>query len=493
MHNLLNSNDFFSRENIGIFLLFIISTCWFAYQHSAFISWDFSVYVLNAKYLFEEGYYFELLRAPFTPFLIGMIAFLTGWKLAEYVYILIVSLLFLFSSCRLAESLKFNEFYFYAISLNFFILLHGLLNGTELLSLSFFQLFLANLIKNKDSGYWLSFASLTRYSFLAFSPLLIFYKNWKKMLFNFLVFLIPWLPWLAFNYLKYGNVFASVADNYALNVMYRKEIAQPFNLFHFLLATNFLLPFISIGLLITLYRLSNYARKSLIIFLKRKTEISMFFVLLISIFIYSNTPLKEARYLFPTCTPSFYFSYIGIKKIWKKRFSYVLILPILSFLSLFFYILYIQPPTFQKESKIFIDSIETLKSLNLSECSIMSNGWVLLNYFGQPSKPLLRMELLSYYLKEGETILLFTHENEQFSQTYLIYKSENYIILKNKTECKKKEIFNIPYISQLNTTIYLLNNKTIETNYCKILFENKILSSVCVLINDLFGLLIRKI
>jgi hypothetical protein len=306
MHNLLNNNDFFTRENIGIFLLFIISTCWFVYQHSVFISWDFSAYVLNAKYLFDEGYYFELLRAPLAPFLIGMIAFLTGWKVAEYVYILIVSLLFLFSSCKLAESLKFNKFYFYAISLNFFILLHGLLNGTELLSLSFFQLFLANLIKNKDSGYWLSFASLTRYSFLAFSPLLIFHKNWKKILFNFLVFLIPWLPWLVFNYLKYGNIFASIADNYALNVMYRREIAQPFNLFHFLLATNFSLPFILIGLLITVYRLTNSARKSLIIFLKRKTEISMFFVLLVGIFIYSTIPLKEGvhigkRYLSSFC------------------------------------------------------------------------------------------------------------------------------------------------------------------------------------------------
>ncbi len=61
---------------IYMFVLFIISTSYFLYQNINNYSWDFVSYLLNYEYLFQEGNYFEILRPPMMPFLLGVLSFL---------------------------------------------------------------------------------------------------------------------------------------------------------------------------------------------------------------------------------------------------------------------------------------------------------------------------------------------------------------------------------------------------------------------------------
>ena len=91
------------KNNFLIVILFIISTSFFIFQHYNMLSWDFSSYVLNAKYLFYNGTYFEVYRAPMASFLLGF--FLLFNNLSEYLYIIFVSSLFFYANIKLSTIL----------------------------------------------------------------------------------------------------------------------------------------------------------------------------------------------------------------------------------------------------------------------------------------------------------------------------------------------------------------------------------------------------
>ena len=86
-------------------LVFLISTFVFIYQRSLIHSWDFSVYIMNARYLFYDGTYFELYRAPMVPFLLAIFNIFTE-SLGKYLFVIFVSILFFISSVYLGKVLR---------------------------------------------------------------------------------------------------------------------------------------------------------------------------------------------------------------------------------------------------------------------------------------------------------------------------------------------------------------------------------------------------
>ena len=102
--NLKKCKDLFLKNKFIIFL-YLASTAFFIYQHTTGLSWDFSVHALNAKYIFDSGYYFEWNRPPLPTFLIGIFSAF-GWKAAEYLFIIAVSTLLFFSSLFFADIFK---------------------------------------------------------------------------------------------------------------------------------------------------------------------------------------------------------------------------------------------------------------------------------------------------------------------------------------------------------------------------------------------------
>lgn len=163
-----NFKNFLLQKANKLNIVLFFATAFFLLGHFLYQGWDFSAYVLNAQYMFSDGNYFELYRAPLTSVLLGVFSFL-GWKGAEYTYILFCSILFFFSSILLTRNLKLDEFYFYLFSVNGFVLLFGLIEGTELLALALLELFLVFLIKNKwYAGAFLGLVCLTRYPLVVF-------------------------------------------------------------------------------------------------------------------------------------------------------------------------------------------------------------------------------------------------------------------------------------------------------------------------------------
>jgi len=354
------------------------------------------------------------------PFIIGLFSFF-GWRVAEFIFIVLTSFLFMYSSARLAKSIKFNPTAFYAISLNLYVLNNGLINGTELLSLIFLELFLTFLIENKSfSGLFLVLSALSRYTGLALFPLIFLHLKINKIFKSLILFGATITLWFIYNYYKWGNFFTSIADQYANNIFYRDYLIQPIQLSHFLQVQNILIPFFLIGIIIIAYKLfsqiktlKNYKLGSLLNLIDRlKIELIMLFLLVYSIYSYNNIPVKNIRYLFNLVLPTFYFSYIGlshiVKKIKDNKNLLISIAVIIFIINIS--IVVIQIPHKEYDTpQIYNSAINRLDGLNISECSVMSNSWVMLNYLNRPSLPFPRFELINKTIEQGQIIVLFKH------------------------------------------------------------------------------------
>lgn len=437
----------FIKNNPWAFAIFLIALLFFLIQHYFNLAWDFASYTLNAKYLFWGGEYFEVYRAPLISLILGPL--LVFGKFAEYIFIILVSGLFFYSVINLSDTLYERYFYKYNIKkkllrvlfvffcFNPFVLMHGLLNGTELLGASFFILFLVYFVKNKYSGHWLALAVLSRYNFLIFLPFLLFNKNWKKILKNLGLFLLIVFPWLLFNFLKYGNWFTSILDSYHLNILSREAATQSFQLSQLLPVFNWFIPFFILGLVFVLWKIYNrYPLKSF------KHEVLFFIIGLFFFYDFYSTPFKIIRYTFNMFLPIAFFCVLGItfflnkmknkgsvKKVKKILF---IILGIGFIISLGFLINTEYENYYNHD--IYLHVQQDLESLGLENCTVLSSHWVPLNYYKENT--LLLESEMEEAISKGNVVVVFkgmptmddTFDEKDLENNPVILEREGYFI-----------------------------------------------------------------
>jgi|APSaa5957512576_1039674.scaffolds.fasta_scaffold01023_2 hypothetical protein len=458
--------NFKTKEHQSIFLMFILTTFFLIFQHKTAQSWDFSVYVLNAKYLFSNGTYFELYRAPLASGLLGLL-FIFG-KLSEYIYLIITSTLFLIANLKLSNSIfkkypkkELAQLIFYFFSLSIFVLVYATSVGTELLGLAFFELFLAALINKKVSGHYLGLAILTRYNFLIFFPFLFFNKNYKKIIKNtFLTFIII-LPWGIFNFIRYNNWFASIIDSYALNVYLRDYIFQSFNFLIIAKLTTWFLPLTIIGL--TLSILQIIKTKNL-----KSKSLSIIFILISILIIFDcyQIPLKIERYLFNLSLPIAFFSSIGFLylynkiKIPKKIIIFALVIIFLLIISTLTFGAYQRRHYTDK----FYNAAQDIKKLDLTSCEILSPHWVPVTYYTENVYALGSNSIQSsiynnkiILIFKGETTIDDLFKTSEIESTNKIYETEEYFLIGKVN------------LTKINCAPKYVYNSTIVNNHCEIL------------------------
>lgn len=471
------------KQKTIIGIIFFIVTSFFVIQQTYNYSWDFHSYILNAEYLLGEGNYFEPLRPPLMPIIIGILESVMNRTLAEYGFIILASTIFMFSCMRLAKALKFDKTIFYLISSNVYVLTLGLFNGTELLAYSFMQLFIAELILNKNSGIYLGLFVLSRYAGLMFVPLILLHKNWKKIILNCLSFFGVVFPWLLYNFNKYGNWFTSIADQYANNIYFREYISTAIDPTHFLKIIWNNAPLAILGVLgiITIIATTKIRKE------KIKNFLIIMIVASITIYSYVQTPIKSARYLFNLALPFAYLAYYGYKFLQIKLSPQIARKVVYGVFIIGLLVTFPIITTPSGNSKIYQNAIKDLEEYE--NCSIMSNGWVELNYEGRTTMDFPRKELVENRIKEGEIIVLFPHisepsyaRNETFlSQFNVIKKTEQYIIVGNG--CKPIEKNDQTYVKKLADTIEEMHGYRTEERPCQLLLKNEFLISVCEMMN----------
>lgn len=406
------------------------------------------------------------------PLMLGLIFF------EEYMFIILCSVLLFYSTKKLANALKLNEIYVYILTLNVYLLTNGFVNGTEILSFILFEFGLAYLINKKSSGGFFGLAFLARYTMLPYLAIIFFHKNIKKILINFLyaggvigIFLI-------YDYLTTGNFLTSIGNAYALNVHFRENsidfiliLRQLFEL------VNILLPFFLMGLIV----------KYKDFFSKKKEHWIMISIIVIGLYSYLTTPVKDIRYLFNLILPVIYFSYYGVvycEKILKTKnvIYFVLILNLIfGVVALDNYYEY------DKEPRVYEDAINSLEENGLSNCPISSNGWVMLNYLGLVSKASPREELIEYELMNNQTLVYFYHIPEpeyvgkEFFEDNVVYTNEDFIILSKG--CGEVKKLDETYLMNLNQSLTLMDKWSISTNPCDYVFKISKAREICKKLN----------
>ncbi len=454
----------FSKDYL-FYLLLAFSTSFFVYQHSTGISWDFSAYVLNAKYIFSSGIYFEWARPPLAPLMIGAFS-IFGWAAAEYAYIIFVSLLFAYSSVLFAKHAGIDKTLYYMLALTPFALNFGLSIGTELLQLALLQLSLAWLHSSRF-GVFVSLLSLSHYSKIVYTFLAFFKKDAKKIIATLAIVLAFFAPWLLANYLLTGDALTSIADQYALSVKFRDYMKIPASIDDVTAVGGYYLLLLPLGMYAARRKLLEEAlhlKKAIGIVYKpiaypsmdvKQTSITLgakpleeknlviLAVLLISLLTYVLIPHKEARYLFTMTLPLAYFSCLAVGKLRMWREIALLIVAMNATLAL--------------ANFTPLESAGRFTSVQADNCMLSSNAWVYLDYFGKNAEPYPGKQFVLDEIESGNRIILFKglpepdylSDRKFMDSLPKITENENYVILGNASRCAPLQKVDVTYLEQL--------------------------------------------
>jgi hypothetical protein len=481
--------NFIKKYQLVLLILFVTTT-FFLIQHFFVLSWDFISYVLNAKNMFNSGLYFETFRPPLTSFIIGLIAQIVGYPIAEVIYIIVVSVLFCISVVLLSKQLNFNAELFYLILVTPFVLHFGLINGTELLSVTLLLLGIYFIIKNNwISGLFIGLSALTRYTGIVFGVILLFHKGINKKIKAIILFCITFVPWFIYNRLKFGNFFTSIADQYHQNIVSRQDMIQIPKLIHFINIQSLLFIFTIIGILYISYKIIKKIKDK---YPDIRISIIMFIILGYTTYSYFTTPFKEARYLFAAMLPIGYFTYIGVdlvlhkiknkKTKFSKYYSQALfwILLILLITVSITLLLITQKETAQFKNN-FKEGIDFIYKNHWQDCVMYSENWIYFSYLDE-NIIMLPIEIYLEDIPKQNNRVLFLYLNSHNPDTReallknlnLIATNKNFLVFGNLENCRKK--------SEYIDLFYIPNS--LYTNPCNILF-NKIrpVEEICYFIN----------
>lgn len=380
----------FAKKEKTITALFLFSIVFFIWQLQRGIGWDMAVYILNAKYFFANGFYFELLRPPLIPAIMGILGLMLGFSLAPYAYIMLSATLHLVSSLELAKTLGIDRKIFYAFSVTPFFLMYGVQQGSEVLSLALLQFFISAIISGKSSGAFLGLSMLARYTNSFFAALLVFRGSVKNIAKDAAIAVLVFLPWLAYNAASVGSPFASLEEYFSLNVSSRALIARHISAEHIIYALGFLAPLFFAGAMLALGKVKS----------RDKKDTLMIAVALLAFLAYYVAPLKNQRFLFPIILPAAYFSERAIISMQKNAKKYLVAAIIALNISVAVYLLVSGGSEIKSASSVAFSADKN--------CSYMSNYWVYMNYYGLKTiQPPPIPEEVPIFLSQGQRIIFF--------------------------------------------------------------------------------------
>lgn len=492
-------------KNKFLLLIFLVTIIFFIVHRLLVFSWDYAVYLLNAKHIFNNGFYFEILRPPLVSFILGVFGNVFGYTLfLDIFYIIFVSVIFLAGVYLLTKELKLNTFVVYAMIFTPFMLSYAMFTGTELLFLALILFAIYFIVKNSFwAGLFLGLSALTRYTGIVFVAFIFLIKGWKNKFFAFCLYFLSFLPWFIFNKIRYGNFFTSIADQYYQNIVYRLEIIQPARMFHFIIQFSTVLSvLLSVVLIFLLFNIIR--KKTGFGFFKQITKSQKKALLIIivigiyTIYSYLTTPLKDARYLFLLVLPivSIYYLFFAYfcsslklkyRNVLKKSIVFI-------FLIVFLINLYLPYSHLEKSryatKEFYEDTKEILESNNLSDCLIVSNYWVFLNGVGLKSIPL-ESNGSNYFWIDESVIVIYKFDYDKsvldnsFKKEDFLYEDASVVVIGKK--CKTDFAPNVghrSFLEQINELAQRNYGYSVNTNACMVIFNNHpLFEKICNFVN----------
>lgn len=408
-------------------VFFLFATGLMLYQHSTGWSWDFNTYSMIGEYIFHGGAYMEWLRPPLASTAMGLLQYVFTRKISEYVFIGLTSAFFLYSSRRFSESYDLGLEKFYVFALTPAVIFFSTMNGTEMLSLAFALLFLAD-FRNSKSGLWLGLAFLTRYNFGMLIPLVVLQKDIKKIIKTGIISGLTLVPWLIYNYIQTGNPLASFGNFLMLNVFlrYTSTPLDPQNLLIMTLPTAAIL----------LAYLKPEIRKK--ITPGREDLLILSYSGLIGLS-YLTADYRSLRYLYPLTLPVGYYASKAWTHIDREKLFYAIAAVNLVVAAGGLAQTGLTPPG------KYIDSVEAVNG-----CMAESEAWVMTNYAGAPTRPHSNVNITMERLQDGYRSISFKGPEYRNLSAPVLIDNGRFTVYGYRELCKEPEKADRTYLEGFN-------------------------------------------
>ncbi|MGC9037218.1 MAG: hypothetical protein ACP5IK_00690 [Candidatus Micrarchaeia archaeon] len=360
------------KYSVLLLLLALINISVVYYQLGYY--WDLIAHILYAKGIITGNY--SLIgweRAPLTGLV--LVPFYLIFKNAAGYFYMIACILLLFAiAIHASKKLDMNESIMVSLVLTPFpIIFYSIFNGAEILS---FLFLLVGLLLFLERKYYFSFfialAILSKVIAAPFAFLILFSNNKRKAI---SLLLAPFIPWLAFNYIAFGNPIFNYIETVKV-ALHTSFYASSIGLAPLL---TLFLPFFAFYLMLMLFcRCDKKANKQLLIFLLISLAV-LFAGALMSNFIYTIP-----RWSYIVYAP---LVFVLAQKLDDKRSKAVLLLDFAFFVFSILLLPGLLKSAYNvnERNQYMINAIQYLNSHSYRE--VASNVWTLLDFYNISAIP----------------------------------------------------------------------------------------------------------
>lgn len=457
--------EFMLKYKTSLLIAYLVSSViLFFVQFSIFENWDMLTRILGGNFLLHNGFYFEPARALLESLIMGLLAFPFG-VYAVYAFIVVGVALFALAIYRFSSAFSIDPLLLLLVFLNPLFIEFFASNGSEMFVIPFLMLAIAE-IKNKSylSGLFFALAFVSKYYALFFLPLLIFVffgehilSAIKKLIANIAIFIAALTPFFLYNLFVYGNVLYTFALAY-LNFGV-EEGPAPYFVFTGLVELS-----IPVALLLVVFLLHRKGMFS--VPRKRFMDIAMLAIAtLIGVYVYNDTGYlllfgtNAYRYFMPAFAFSLLLAALFIDKTdlpWLAVFSTISLVLVAIVLSTSYTAAY-QGNAATQSAVAYFQSV-----YGTTNCTVYSNNWVPLDYYGLPASAPPAYSLTQY---NGTPIVSFGTYNTSFQ---LLFNSGN-IYIYGGNYCKFHKI-QLSFLSSYNAYLLHTGQSTIPNDPCLWLF-----------------------
>lgn len=409
------------------FSMLFFSTLLMFQLHSMGWSWDFSVYSMIGEYMFHNGFYMEWLRPPIASTLMGLMQFIISQRASEYAFILLSALALFYSSLHLSREFELDFEAFYVLMMTPVAIFYSTMAGTEMLSLAFAMMFIADLKRPERAGLWLGLAFLTRYNYGLLIPLTLLQLDLKKYIRTGAVAGLVLVPWLVYNYMMTGSFLTSFGNFLMLNVFLRYT-GSPIAWENFLFIG---IP--SVLMLLLFYR--RDVRSGIGLDLKNAAVLLFGGLTVVS---FLTAEIRSLRYLYPLILPIGFYAERAYR---SSSTDHILTV---------FLILNLAGGAAIVHGRGLTSNDSYKEVSNRLECMAESEEWAYLNYAGLHTKSTMNQKKTFERIRKGWRSVTFKNDGFRNITAPVLIDTDTYRVYGVESRCKDPIPVNDTYLSGFN-------------------------------------------
>lgn len=437
------SDFIYKHSKLVIISIFVALSTFFSLEFYYIKIWDYLVRIMDAQFFFHGGTYFEIPRAILESVIIGLYGFFMG-PFAIYGFIITATVIFFIAVYDFSKAFNLKMLLVLLILMNPYIIFYTMQAGSELMVFSFLILFVAEVKRGRAfyAGLFFVLAFLSKYYAIFFLILALFLinKDIKKSVEKILVFIGSGLlfisPYFAYNLIFFHNFIYSFASSIKENATGGLVPVLPSNFLYIMMEFVFLAAVIAIIVIRSLLFKPKANGSTHWISFKNKGLMLLIVAFLIGAYIFGiSAHSLGGGYRFVLGAVIFLTLIVSLA-LNKSDSGWMFALAVIGIIFAVFILMSFADDGYINKVQVQ-NAIALFKSVyNTTNCTVQSNHWVELDYYGfSATYPLYHASASTEY-----PILNFGPANT----TYPLIKEENDVYLYGYSTCKYTPPIKLP-------------------------------------------------